>query len=152
MTLKVRPPVAACTLVVAVFVCNAPPARAQTSTPPSEQTVPGQGSPEPTSSPPEDGQARHDRAERENADRYYPEAAQRAGLSGRAVLDCEVDTKGWLWDCKIVREEPQGVGFGPAALRLVPLLRLTNAAGGKRTEVPITFKLPQEKPPPLTTP
>jgi len=74
----------------------------------------------------------------------FPERAQRAGVSGRVILDCGyADTK--LSDCRISQEKPVGWGFGASALRLTDYFRLkppvvdgeidTNA----RVELPVGF-------------
>ena len=97
----------------------------------------------PTLPPYEDGQTRHDRAMRDSSTRYYPQKAQRAGISGMAVLDCLVDTQGWLRDCRVVSEQPAGFGFGEAALRMAPLFHKKAGMAGARTLIPLTFKLPQ---------
>jgi hypothetical protein len=48
------------------------------------------------------------------ADRY-PVAALGANISGAATLHCLVHINGDLYDCKAIREEPAGWGFGDAS-------------------------------------
>jgi TonB family protein len=49
--------------------------------------------------------------------RYYPPRAFDEGVSGSATVDCLVDGAGLL-ACTVVSEEPEGYGFGEAALRI----------------------------------
>lgn len=56
--------------------------------------------------------------------RYYPQAARAARVEGVAWLRCLVIRNDRVRDCTLVGEEPQGYGFGAAALRTVPGLRL----------------------------
>lgn len=51
------------------------------------------------------------------ADRY-PVAALGANISGVATLHCLVHINGDLYDCKAIREEPTGWGFGDASVAL----------------------------------
>ena len=134
--------------VVALALAIAAHAQAQGVSPrasqPSETANGSQAATIPAiSAPYEDGQARHDRAMRDPTRRYYPQAAQKAGVSGKAVLDCFVDAEGWLRDCTVASEEPSGFGFGEAALRMVPLFHMNKDKAGARTQIPLTFKLPK---------
>lgn len=56
--------------------------------------------------------------------RYYPQAARAARVEGVAWLRCLVIRNDRVRNCTLVGEEPQGYGFGAAALRTVPGLRL----------------------------
>jgi TonB family protein len=49
----------------------------------------------------------------------YPKAAADQKASGSAVLDCTADDQGREVDCHIFKEDPQGLGFGEAAMALV---------------------------------
>lgn len=77
--------------------------------------------------------------------RYYPEAASRAGLEGRAVISCAVMPDGRLTSCRVVSETPPGARFGEAALKMSVLFKAKpkRAAEGGVVVVPITFKLPR---------
>lgn len=134
---------------VAAVIALATGAHAQSqavSSPTSQPSDTAKGSltaptpPGPT--PYEDGRARYERAQRDQSIRFYPQEAQRAGVSGKAVLDCFVDAGGWLRDCNVATDEPSGFGFGEAALRLVPLFHMKKSETGARAQIPITFKLP----------
>ncbi|MDE2355456.1 MAG: TonB family protein [Alphaproteobacteria bacterium] len=74
----------------------------------------------------------------------YPEAAIRAGVSGRVVMKCAVDQTGALRDCAIVSESPAGYGFGAAALELAQKFAMTpmpDAGPGRATiTIPIQFE------------
>ena len=74
--------------------------------------------------------------------RYYPEQAMNAGKEGRASIRCAVADDGTARDCSVLSEDPEGWGFGAAALRLAPLFRLKPGAkpGGAIT-IPINFRL-----------
>jgi TonB family protein len=74
-----------------------------------------------------------------------PPAALRKGLSGRAIIECVITRQGLLEACRIVSEEPEGEGFGEAALLLAPSFLLKpGMKGGKPVQssvrIPINFK------------
>ena len=49
----------------------------------------------------------------------FPDKAADAGLqTGRAVLDCVADVHGGMTAYQVLNEEPEAMGFGPAALRV----------------------------------
>lgn len=48
---------------------------------------------------------------------FYPTTAHRAGIEGKAVVDCAVASDGLLSDCRVVSETPAGFNFGTAAVR-----------------------------------
>jgi TonB family protein len=82
--------------------------------------------------------------------RYYPDAAERAGLSGRAVLNCKFDAKGRLGDCQVLAESPRGQNFADAALRLATLFQAAvqktcngHSVEGHQITIPIRFVAPQ---------
>ena len=54
----------------------------------------------------------------------YPAAALKAGVAGRAILDCAVTPEGGLRACHVGEQEPKGRGFDRAAMSLAPLFRL----------------------------
>jgi len=47
----------------------------------------------------------------------YPPIALRSGIEGRVVLELFVDRAGFVQKITILREEPEGKGFGEAAVR-----------------------------------
>ena len=49
----------------------------------------------------------------------FPKAAFDQKVSGSAVLNCTADEVGREVDCRVVKEDPAGMGFGQAALALV---------------------------------
>lgn len=51
----------------------------------------------------------------------FPKGATETGL---AIFDCAVDSGGKLVDCKIIKETPEGQGFGAAGLELVAYERV----------------------------
>jgi TonB family protein len=65
--------------------------------------------------------------------RYYPPRAFNEGVSGSATVDCLVDGAGLL-ACTVVSEEPEGYGFGEAALRISRHFRVaTETRDGRST-------------------
>jgi len=48
----------------------------------------------------------------------YPEAARRAGVIGKARVECKVAVSGRLEQCETLSESPTGWGFGVAALAM----------------------------------
>lgn len=47
---------------------------------------------------------------------YWPERAERLGVSGAAALRCSITQKGMLTNCTVMAEAPRDFGFGRAAL------------------------------------
>jgi TonB family protein len=72
----------------------------------------------------------------------WPEKAR--GVQGFAVLVCDIDSKGEAHHCNVNRESPKGMGFGEAALKLAPVVRLTPGAQ-TGILIPINFIPPQPK-------
>lgn len=78
----------------------------------------------------------------------FPKAAFDQKVSGKVVLDCTADKAGREVDCRVVKEDPVGMGFGQAALALVTKERVksVDAAGasivGKRFYSDFSFPAP----------
>jgi TonB family protein len=78
----------------------------------------------------------------------YPKAAFEKKITGDVLLDCTANDAGSLVDCRIVEEEPAGLGFGEAALSLVSRERVKtkDRAGasvvGRRFEKTFSFLAP----------
>jgi protein TonB len=78
--------------------------------------------------------------------RHYPPRALERGREGRVTLDCVVNADGRI-SCSVANEDPDGWGFGEAAIRISRSFkiapRLENGAPteGGRLRVPITFRL-----------
>lgn len=76
----------------------------------------------------------------------YPDRAQQEGIEGRAIVACTLGAGGELTDCTVQVVEPQGYGFGEAALAAASATRIdiaaSDAAGsiGQRVAVPLVFK------------
>jgi len=51
------------------------------------------------------------------SDLVYPPIARRSGIEGRVTLDLFVDRTGYVKKVTIIREEPEGKGFGEAAVK-----------------------------------
>lgn len=77
--------------------------------------------------------------------RFYPKRASDQGVSGRAILDCDVSASGFMEQCRVVEETPLGYGFGEAALNLSGRFRMNPKAVDlsdpvhRRGVVPVTF-------------
>jgi len=77
----------------------------------------------------------------------YPMNAMRAGIEGHVVIRCAVAAGGTVRDCVVLSEEPQGQGFGDAALhlstlfRMKPMTRDGRPVDGGIITVPIGFRL-----------
>lgn len=76
----------------------------------------------------------------------YPTAAMDKGKDGETLLRCWVKTDGLLRDCLVRRESPRDLGFGAAALALVPKFLMNPALKNgepveSEVEIPIHFKL-----------
>ena len=60
----------------------------------------------------------------------------------RVVLACVVQQGGGVSDCKVTREEPAGIGVGPAALALTPRFRLSTWTNEGMPTVGGTINIP----------
>ena len=84
----------------------------------------------------------------EDLTQYYPEAAQREALDGRATISCAVSEAGDVERCSVISESPEGYGFGQAALKLSPLFKMRpKSQDGIPVEgsvrIPIVFRIPE---------
>ncbi|MCI3180666.1 hypothetical protein C5708_10400 [Caulobacter sp. CCUG 60055] len=83
----------------------------------------------------------------------YPQAAAKSETPGYVQLQCRVAVEGNLKACGVLTEEPQGMGFGEAALSLTPQLRFRPALRkGQPVEsevrIPLRFSVPKDGPAP----
>ena len=75
--------------------------------------------------------------------RAYP--AKAAGVEGYAVAHCEVRSSGSLAQCQIIKEDPENLGFGKAAVKLASQFQVSSEwvkAPGHAdvwTDIPIRF-------------
>ena len=71
--------------------------------------------------------------------RLYPKLMQAEEKPGNARVTCTIDTNGYAYDCKVVSEQPQGSGFGVAAMIATAYMRASPARkAGKPIEAPMT--------------
>ncbi len=82
--------------------------------------------------------------------KVYPAAAVKAGVQGaRVAMLCEVGAEGWLTNCSVETEDPQGLGFDQAALALAGSFQVKTwtpeglpTIGGK-IRLPIRYQAPE---------
>ncbi len=83
----------------------------------------------------------------------FPATARRAGIEGAATVACVIRRDGTLGDCEVVGENPQGLGFGGAALVAMTYYQVRvdgpNAVQVSRrlSGITIRFALPPKEPP-----
>ncbi|MGH7022952.1 MAG: hypothetical protein ACREEB_05075 [Caulobacteraceae bacterium] len=74
----------------------------------------------------------------------YPRGAASVGMGGRALLHCDVAHGGQLEKCHVMRDAPEGAGFGGAAMSLSHYFRLdpnSDAAQAGQFDLPIGFAM-----------
>lgn len=82
---------------------------------------------------------------------FYPSRAKAEFVSGRATITCAVTAEGFLIDCEVRRESPEGYGFGAAALGLSAMFRMSpkraygQPVDGGVVTVPIIFEAGSER-------
>lgn len=89
----------------------------------------------------------------------FPDLAKVAGVTnGLGVINCEVGAGGVLQDCKTVREDPVGMGFGEAALKAAAYVVMNpwsvdgDPLDGLRVTVPIRLRMDAPSDPPEPAP
>jgi TonB family protein len=88
------------------------------------------------------------RPTRQEIMRVYPREALAQGISGRATVECEIITGGQLDHCRVVTEDPEGKGFGDAAIQLAFEHTVRPDANGympvgRRVDLPVQFTPPR---------
>jgi len=97
------------------------------------------------SGPITDPQWEQPRVSAEDLQKDYPPAALAQGASGAAALECTVAANGSLSPCKVLAENPGGMQFGEAAIkvagnfRMKPVTRSGASAVGRVVRIPIQF-------------
>jgi TonB family protein len=80
--------------------------------------------------------------------RFYPPKALALRMDGKAIMRCRVGRTGALSACAIVRESPQGAGFGNATLQMAPLFQMKpmsvdgRPVAGGIVRIPVKFMVP----------
>jgi TonB family protein len=80
--------------------------------------------------------------------KYYPKAAMREDLAGRALLTCSVAVDGRLTNCTATQATPEGSGFGEAAVAMSEVFRMRpqtkdgKPVAGGFVRIPINFIIP----------
>jgi len=78
----------------------------------------------------------------------WPTHAFTRGADGRVTLTCLIDVHGLAEHCRVAFEQPQGMGFGAAALALQPTLKIEPAKGAngqpvaREMNIAMNFKAP----------
>ena len=83
--------------------------------------------------------------------RFYPDRATRLEADGTTRLDCAAKLDGSLKDCRLVSEDPVGMGFGDAALKTARHLKvipktIDGQAVESQVNVSLNFRLPLNPP------
>src|SRR3569833_630150 len=77
---------------------------------------------------------------------FYPRAAARKSLPGKATSDCVGNLKGSLTDCTVFSEDPVGEGFGVAAVRMSSIFKMWPMTvdgvptGGGKVRISVQFR------------
>ncbi|MFK5173479.1 energy transducer TonB, partial [Propionibacterium freudenreichii] len=70
-------------------------------------------------------------------------------VQGRALLKCTIDDAGVVESCSALSEEPRGLGFGDAAVKISSSFRFKPGVGENASDhevrIPIKFALPFAK-------
>lgn len=81
--------------------------------------------------------------------RYYPEDAVDRSISGVATIRCEITLRGMVEACEVASEYPYGLGFGPAAIKMMTSWGRFNPptvngqpVGGRKISIPVRFVAP----------
>lgn len=88
----------------------------------------------------------------------FPKLAIDKRVGGNAIIHCQVTVEGFLEACKVIREAPEGLGFGAAGLQLAPQFRMSqkirggHAVPGGDVTIPIIWEAPSGVAPINTTP
>jgi TonB family protein len=77
----------------------------------------------------------------------YPQGALARGVGGRAMIHCTVTVVGSLRDCAVKDENPEGYGFGAAAIALSPQFEMSpmtvdGTSVESAIDIPIDFVRP----------
>jgi len=78
-------------------------------------------------------------------EKYFPAEARARGESGAAAVECTVSPKGALEACRVLKEEPEGKGFGASAVKVASRFRMKTVtrsgapASGRVIRIPIAF-------------
>jgi hypothetical protein len=84
----------------------------------------------------------------------YPAKAMTAGvMRGRGVVECRVTHEGSLADCRVISEDPEGLGFGEAALKVAGLMAMNpwTSEGAPVDDALIRLPITLALPPPLAS-
>jgi len=76
----------------------------------------------------------------------YPSGA--LGRGGHAVVLCKITADGSMSDCKLLSEQPEGLGFGDAALKLAPHFKMSATTSDGRSVEGLTVNVPMTFSPP----
>jgi TonB family protein len=87
----------------------------------------------------------------EQVSAYYPRAAAQLRINGRAIVNCVIDAEGALDDCRVLKEEPVGHGFGDAAIGVAHAYHFASfttggdPSQGLEVNIPMVFDAPATK-------
>jgi len=76
-------------------------------------------------------------------ERDFPQRALDRGVGGSATIECTVTPNGRPEGCRVVSEEPSGMGFGAAAIRIVQRGQLSpRTVDGAATNAKFVVRVP----------
>lgn len=81
-----------------------------------------------------------------DVNRFFLVEAMAKNAGGRVVLDCRVRADGYVDRCKVVFENPPGLHFGDAAIKLSASFRPKATPAGERSVVGGTIRIPELHP------
>ena len=93
----------------------------------------------------------------DDMEREYPRVARLMGLGGHATMTCTAMTDGRLEDCHVVDEDPAGLGFGAATIRVSVYFRVKpGVKDGKPVQgaitIPMRWRMDEAYATPVATP
>jgi protein TonB len=83
----------------------------------------------------------------EDLAQYFPPRAMDLGKEGKVMIKCVVKANGTLDNCTVTSEEPEGLGFGAASIRMSKLFKMKPktsdgaSVDGAEVSIPISWRL-----------
>jgi TonB family protein len=74
--------------------------------------------------------------------RNYPPIALRSGIEGRVILELFIDAQGAVRRIEVLREDPEGRGFGEVAKQGFSAIRAVKPARANEAPVAVRYRYP----------